>query len=140
MNHPRITQCPSSDNPIGLPKRNFRDERFRNLFIPCFKLLRKERIGAKIRKIYGERKTPCERVLEHPDTTPDQARLLRELRDRYDPIDLSREVRRRKNAFFEAVGSRGRVPATTGSDELGGPILAAHAGHPPPLDSRSRLR
>jgi len=113
---------------LAQPMRRFYEayERFRNLFIPCFKLLRKERIGARIRKIYGERKTPCERLLEHPDTTPDQARLLRELRDRFDPIDLSREVRRRKDAFFEAVRPRGRVPATTGSDELG----VAHSRRP----------
>ncbi len=93
-------------------------ELFRNLFIPGFKLLRKERVGAKVRKIYGDRTTPCERLLNHPDISPGQARALRELRDRHDPIDLAQEVRRRKDAFFNEVRKRGRVPATTGSDEL----------------------
>ena len=82
-------------------------ELFRNLFIPGFKLLRKERVGAKVRKIYGDRTTPCERLLNHPDISPGQARALRELRDRHDPIDLAQEVRRRKDAFFNEVRKRG---------------------------------
>ena len=98
------------DHPaLAEPLRRFYEayELFRNLFIPGFKLLRKERVGAKIRKIYGERTTPCERLLNHPDVAPDQARALRELRDRHDPIDLAQEVRRRKDAFFHEVRKRG---------------------------------
>ena len=94
---------------LAKPMRRFYEayELFRNLFIPCFKLLRKERVGAKVRRIYKEQKTPCERLLKHPDIPKEQADLLRDLRDRCDPIDLSREVRRRKDAFFEEVMNRG---------------------------------
>ena len=99
FDHPSLTE----------PLRRFYEayELFRNLFIPCFKLLCKERVGAKVRKIYGDRTTPCERLLNHPDLSPDQARALRELRDRHDPIDLAQEVRRRKDAFFKEVRKRG---------------------------------
>jgi hypothetical protein len=50
------------------------NERFRNHFIPCFELLRKECIGARVQKINGGRKTPCQRLLEPPDTTLELAR------------------------------------------------------------------
>jgi hypothetical protein len=112
------------DHPaLADPLRRFYEsfELFRNLFIPGFKLLGKERIGAKVRKIYGERMTPCERILRHPDTSPEVARALRELRDRHDPIELSREVQRRKNRFFEEVQRR----AGARSDRL------RRAGHGP---------
>ena len=91
------------------PMRRFYEayELFRNLFIPCFKLLCKERIGTKVRKIYGPSLTPCERLLQSPDLTKERSHRLRELRDRYDPIDLSKEVQKRKNEFFKAVQDRG---------------------------------
>ena len=121
------------DHPaLAVPLRRFYEsyERFRNLFIPGFKLLRKERIGAKVRKIYGERMTPCERILQHPDTPPEIAKTLRELRNRHDPIQLSREVQRHKDRFFEEV--RRRAGART--DRL------RRAGHgpfsPPGADTR----
>jgi len=121
------------DHPVlAAPLRRFYEsyELFRNLFIPGFKLLRKERIGAKVRKIYGERMTPCERILQHPDTPPEIAKTLRGLRNRHDPIKLSRQVQHHKNRFFEEV--RRRAGART--DRL------RRAGHgpfsPPGADTR----
>ncbi len=83
-------------------------ELFRNLFIPCFKLLGKKRVGTKVRKIYGKRlMSPYQRLLEHPKTSRKEAKLLRKLRDQFDPIDLSKEVRQKKDLFFEEVRKRG---------------------------------
>ena len=87
--------CPELEEPMRRFYESY--ELFRNLFIPCFKILRKERIGAKVRKIYGPLLTPCERLLQYPDLTKERSQRLRELRDRYDPIDLSKEVQKRKN-------------------------------------------
>ena len=94
---------------LAEPLRHFYEayELFRNLFIPCFKLLRKERVGAKVRKIYAQSMTPCERLLQHPQISPDEAQALRELRARHDPIELAKEVRRRKDIFFKAVQKMG---------------------------------
>ena len=97
--------CPELEEPMRRFYESY--ELFRNLFIPCFKILRKERIGAKVRKIYGPRMPPCERLLQHPDLTKERSQQLRELRDRYDPIDLSKEVQKRKDEFFKAVQDRG---------------------------------
>lgn len=91
------------------PMRQFYEsyELFRNLFIPCFKLLRKERIGAKVRKVYGPTLTPCERLLQHPKLTKEQSQILLNLRAQHDPVELAEEVRRRRDAFFKAAKNRG---------------------------------
>lgn len=123
------------DHPaLADPLRRFYEsfELFRNLFIPSFKLLHKERIGTKVRKTYGDLLPPCERLLRDPHTSPEQARALRELRTQYDPIELAREVRRRRDRFFDEVGKR----AGARPDRL------RRAGHgpfsPPGADTRRR--
>ena len=130
--------CPELEEPMQRFYESY--ELFRNLFIPCFKILRKERVGAKVRKIYGPSLPPCERLLQYPDLAKERSQRLRELRDRYDPIDLSKEVQKRKNEFFKAVQDRGWVPVTTGSDEL----VVAHSRRPcrtpTPLDSQPSHR
>jgi len=134
--------CERFDHPaLAEPLRRFYEayELFRNLFIPGFKLLRKARVGAKVRKIYGDRTTPCERLLHHPEISPDLVRALRELRDRHDPIDLALEVRRRKDASFQEVRKRG---AGARHDRLRraqhGPF-SPPVRTPAPLDSHPRL-
>lgn len=39
---------------------------YHNSFIPTMKLEKKERIGSRIKRVYGKPKTPYQRVLEHP--------------------------------------------------------------------------
>ena len=62
-----------------------------NLFQPCVKLLRKERIGTKVRRYYDEAKTPIDRLLVASPTTPALTKLLGQ-RDTTDPFTLSQRI------------------------------------------------
>ncbi len=66
-----------------------------NLFQPSVKLLRKERIGSRVRRIYEPPTTPLDRLLG--DTHADAARLrtLLALRQRLDPFALSERIQRK---------------------------------------------
>ena len=63
-----------------------------NLFLPSVKLLRKERVGSRIRRHYAAAKTPFARVLECKAVRPLVMARLTTLRDRLDPFALSRSV------------------------------------------------
>ena len=65
---------------------------WQNLFLPSVKLIRKERVGSKIRRRYEAAKTPLARVLECKALRPMLAARLTALRDRLDPFALSRSV------------------------------------------------
>jgi len=62
-----------------------------NLFQPCVKLVRKERVGAKVRRYYDEAKTPIDRLLDASPTTPALTKLLGQ-RNTTDPFTLSQRV------------------------------------------------
>jgi hypothetical protein len=63
-----------------------------NLFLPSVKLLRKERVGSRIRRRYDAAKTPLDRVLECKEVRPEVVARLKALRERIDPFGLSRSV------------------------------------------------
>ncbi|HJS58629.1 MAG TPA: DDE-type integrase/transposase/recombinase [Vicinamibacteria bacterium] len=63
-----------------------------NLFLPSVKLVRKERVGSRVRRRYDAAKTPWARVLECKTLRPLQVARLTALRDRLDPFVLSRSV------------------------------------------------
>ncbi len=65
-----------------------------NLFLPSVKLVRKERVGSRVRRRYETPQTPFERVLASKDVRPEVLVRLRELQDRLDPFVLSRSVER----------------------------------------------
>lgn len=74
-----------------------------NFFLPAMKLMRKERIGSKLKKTYDEPRTPYERVLE---TLTDDDRKKAELKDRYellDPLALQEELERELKLLFETL-------------------------------------
>ena len=82
---------------------------FQNLFLPSVKLLRKERVGARVRRRYDAPRTPLERVLATP--ARDQARVaaLCALRDRLDPFVLARTIDQKLEQIY-ALASRQHRP------------------------------
>lgn len=63
-----------------------------NYFQPTVKLLRKERIGSRVKRIYDAPKTPLDRVLELPNVTREvKGALLRE-RKGMDPFVLAAQI------------------------------------------------
>lgn len=81
---------------------------FQNLFLPSVKLVRKERVGARVRRRYDAPRTPLDRVQACPDA--DRAAVARflALRDRLDPFALSAAIDR-KLARLEDLATPGRA-------------------------------
>lgn len=66
---------------------------FVNFFQPSFKLLRKERVGARVRKTYLTPATPCERLLSSPAVDADVKARLKAVQVTLDPLRLLDEIR-----------------------------------------------
>jgi hypothetical protein len=82
-----------------------------NYFQPSFKLRSKTREGAKVKKVYDQPATPCERLLEHPAVTDVVKDRLRAEGDRLDPLELLRRVREGQAALAAlASGELGNGP------------------------------
>jgi hypothetical protein len=85
---------------------------FQNLFLPSVKLLRKERVGSRVRRRYDAPHTPLERVLACPDLRPEVAAHLQRLRDGLDPFALARVIAQQLDRIYTLANSRHSGPAT----------------------------
>jgi hypothetical protein len=87
------------DNPAIVPLLNdlYKNEwsLFHNFCLPSFKLIEKRRVGGRIQKIHDEPKTPCERLLEHPDIPASMKKKLRVIRATLDPFLLQEAIRKK---------------------------------------------
>lgn len=63
-----------------------------NFFQPSMQLIRKERVGARYRRIYDRPKTPYQRVLEHPDIDPAVKAQLTTLYQTLNPLLLKQQI------------------------------------------------
>lgn len=66
---------------------------FVNFFQPSFKLLEKERVGARVRKRYATPATPCGRLLARNDIGDDMKLRLQAVEVSLDPLRLLDEIR-----------------------------------------------
>lgn len=71
-----------------------------NFFQPSMQLQRKDRVGARYRRIYDQPKTPYQRVLEHPDVTDDVKSKLTELYETLNPLLLKQQIDRLTRKIF----------------------------------------
>jgi len=88
---------------------------FQNLFLPTVKLIRKERVGARVRRRYDAPQTPLDRVRACPDADRQKVAALVALRQRLDPFVLSTRIdhlleRVYTLAHHRAVPGRGARP------------------------------
>ncbi|HEX7548926.1 MAG TPA: transposase family protein [Candidatus Methylomirabilis sp.] len=65
---------------------------FQNLFLPSVKLVRKERVGARIHRVYDRPQTPFERVQACPEAVPVRVAHLQHLRATLDPFALAETI------------------------------------------------
>ena len=86
---------------------------FQNLFLPSVKLLRKERVGARVRRRYDAPRTPLERVLACPETTPERGAELQRQRDRLDPFALAAAIDQKLERIFALANPHHRPQAST---------------------------
>jgi hypothetical protein len=74
-----------------------------NFFLPAMKLVRKQRIGSRLKKTYDQPRTPYERALESPTLTDAAKVALREQYERLDPFELQEGVERELKLLFQAL-------------------------------------
>lgn len=72
-----------------------------NFFIPTLKLVRKEHIGSRVKRIYDKPKTPYQRVLEHPGIDVQTKLTLKEKYITLNPAALLREINRLTNKLLK---------------------------------------
>ena len=79
---------------------------FMNLFIPSIKLLRKERIGSRLKRVYEKPKTPFERVMESKMGDRQKVADLKKLRDTLNPFDLSQSIENKLERIYKLANMR----------------------------------
>jgi hypothetical protein len=72
---------------------------FVNAFQPSFKLMEKDRDGARVRKRYHPPMTPCDRLLRNPRTSEETRRQVEILRADLDPVRLLAEIREQQRTL-----------------------------------------
>ena len=77
-----------------------------NLFLPSVKLLKKVRVGSKVRRVYDGPRTPFERVRGCPQADGEQVARLEELRKRLDPFQLARAIERQLKRIYGLANRR----------------------------------
>ena len=77
-----------------------------NLFLPSVKLLKKVRVGSKVRRVYDRPRTPFERVRACPQADREQVAQLDELRKRLDPFQLARTIERKLERIYRLANRR----------------------------------
>jgi hypothetical protein len=84
-----------------------------NLFQPSVKLLRKERVGARLKRVYDVPRTPLERLQVCPDADRASVARLIQLRDRTDPFKLAKTIDDKLAQIYELASRQDRSNRVT---------------------------
>ena len=87
-----------------------------NLYLPSVKLLKKMRVGSKVRRVYDGPRTPFERVKACPQADHEKVAKLEELRKNLDPFQLGKIIER-KLARISRLANRRQSPRTEQQEE-----------------------
>lgn len=84
-----------------------------NHFMPAMKILRKERVGARMKKTYDKPKTPYQRLMDSADLNSKQKHLLERAHSSLDPIQLQLGLEGKLREYFELIrqSNAGRLKA-----------------------------
>jgi transposase InsO family protein len=77
-----------------------------NLFLPSVKLVRKVRVGSKVRRVYDGPRTPFERVRACAQADREQVARLEDLRKRLDPFQLARTIEGKLERIYQLANRR----------------------------------
>lgn len=80
-----------------------------NFFQPSQKLIKKERIGSRIKRVYDDPKTPYQRVLESKDVAESVKQQLTEYYEQLNPFQLKRDIDRKIRKLFATFGKQHSV-------------------------------
>ncbi len=93
---------------VALMNEIYRDHwsPFQDFFIPTMKLIRKTRIGAKIKKEYEKPQTPYDRVMKSPYLSDEEKQKLKNRYDSLDPFVLREELEKKLKTYFILLRKR----------------------------------
>jgi len=77
-----------------------------NLYLPSVKLVKKTRVGSKLRRVYDAPQTPLERVACSGYAEPSRLAELSKLQSRLDPFELARCIDRKLKRIYELANRR----------------------------------
>ena len=83
-----------------------------NFFQPSFKLIDKTRDGATTVKHYRQPTTPCDRLIQHDETSDEMRAALNEYRARLEPVFLLHAIREAQSALVAATAPEVRETPT----------------------------
>jgi len=85
---------------------------FQNFFQPSVKLIKKIRIGSKIKRIYDKPRTPFQRLCESKYADPHKLAELKKLFLSLDPFELSKVIDTKLNRIYQMRTRKNRTQAT----------------------------
>ncbi len=77
-----------------------------NLFLPSVKLVKKVRVGSKVRRVYDGPRTPLERVRACPQADRERLAQLENLRKQLDPFQLAKRIERKLERIYRLANRR----------------------------------
>lgn len=77
-----------------------------NLYLPSVKLMKKRRVGSKLRRVYDAPQTPLERVARSGYAEASRLAELTKLKSRRDPFELARSIDRKLKRIYELANRR----------------------------------
>ena len=75
----------------------------RNFFYPAMKLIDKQRIQSKIKKVHDKAKTPYQRLMDSPDISEEQKTLLTEKYRQLNPFTLKANLEKKLKLIFNKI-------------------------------------
>lgn len=77
-----------------------------NLYLPSVKLVKKVRVGSKLRRVYSRAQTPWERVLASGQADARRTAELKKLRSTLDPFVLAESIDRKLESIYALANRR----------------------------------
>ena len=120
------------DSPAALEALNalYDDLRLlQNLWLPSVKLVKKMRVGSRLRRQYDAAQTPFERVRACPEADPVQVARLTRLRETLDPFALAARIDQQIGRLY-ALANHRRSPIPIQPVDAAGPVENAQNALP----------
>jgi len=77
-----------------------------NFYLPSVKMVKKTRVGSKLRRVYDAPQTPLERVAQSGYAEPSRLAELMKLQSRLDPFELARTIDHKLKGIYELANHR----------------------------------
>ena len=112
-----------------------------NLFLPSVKLVKKVRVGSKVRRVYDGPRTPFERVRACTQADAQQAASLEALRKKLDPFQLGKTIERKLQRIYRLANRRlsPREQVAEPARQKCGVNGCGKDGQKPPLEIKKRF-